>query len=344
DDTSAPRNDWHDGIKLEPDQRYLRLEFATAGVGPDVQPIQYQLDGQDPRWRDYDGVASWSDLPPGDHLLRVRGAGGVTTLGVTVLPPWWRTTWFAVVAVAAVIAALVALYAWRLSQVRRRFRLVLAERSRMAAEIHDTLLQGVAGLSLRTQAALSRVESGDAESGCRMLGEALDHADTMMTEARLAIWDRPPADLDTAGEFADKLKQAAEDVLRLHARQDESPPRLSVSVSPLPALTLESMRQLYRIAMEAVTNAARHARATRVEITLNRALDSVELAVADDGIGFQTDSVDEKKGHWGLNAMRDRAQRLGGELGAESTPGIGTTIRCVVPAQRVLRTSVGGGV
>jgi signal transduction histidine kinase len=104
------------------------------------------------------------------------------------------------------------------------------------------------------------------------------------------------------------------------------------SVAGEPATSWESKQALYRIAQEALHNAGRHARATEVRIVLSQVDSEVRLEVQDNGVGF--DSRSAFPGHFGLNTMRERATDLGGKLDIESHPGVGTTVRAIIPVSQ----------
>jgi signal transduction histidine kinase len=104
------------------------------------------------------------------------------------------------------------------------------------------------------------------------------------------------------------------------------------SLAGEPTMSWESKQALYRIAQEALHNAGRHARATRVRIVLGHDDARIQLEVSDNGVGFDTES--EHPGHFGLNTMRERANELGGSLEIESRPQAGTRVKAIIPAFR----------
>jgi signal transduction histidine kinase len=183
------------------------------------------------------------------------------------------------------------------------------ERRRLAAEIHDTIAQGLAGIITQLQAA------EDSEHVRR----ATDLARASLREARRSVQDLAPADLEH-GTLPEALKKVAEGRARF---------TVTGTVEPLHD---ELEAALLRIAQEALTNADRHAHAERVGVTLSYMDDEVTLDVRDDGRGFAVAA--RPSGGFGLTAMRERAERVAGTLEVESEPGRGTAVSARVPLIR----------
>lgn len=183
------------------------------------------------------------------------------------------------------------------------------ERRRLAAEIHDTIAQGLAGIITQLQAA------EDSEHVRR----ATDLARASLREARRSVQDLAPADLEH-GTLPEALKKATEGRARF---------TVTGTVEPLHD---ELEAALLRIAQEALANAARHAHAERVGVTLSYMDDEVTLDVRDDGRGFAVAA--RPSGGFGLTAMRERAERVAGTLEVESEPGRGTAVSARVPLIR----------
>jgi signal transduction histidine kinase len=258
-------------------------------------------------------------------------------------PPWW--TWKHTVAVVGLLVViLLGALAW-IHQLHRRVaertqalratmaRLeeetktsaTLAERNRLAAEIHDGLEQGLNGIMMQLDGVETKLmRSPDAAQ------HHLDLARKMVrfsrTEVRHSLWDwKSPA---LAGH---DLKTALTDIVAQMANGNLT--RVDVQVSgasrPLPP-AME--HHLLRIAQEALTNALKHAQARNIAVSLNYAADAVQLSVRDDGRGFVPDTVlNGLVGHLGLQNLRSRARKLGGELNVTSEPGKGATIAVRIP-------------
>jgi PAS domain S-box-containing protein len=205
-----------------------------------------------------------------------------------------------------------------------RFAAVLEERTRLARDIHDTLLQGFTGIALKLVAAISRV-TGPPDS-LRALQDLVGLAQQTLTDARRAVWDlRSPA--LAAADFPTALRAAAEDCVRgskLELEYDVGgPPR---PVDP----DVEAV--ILRVAQEAITNVVKHADAHAVRVRLSFESRRVRLSVIDDGRGFVVASdVHVYGGHWGLLGMRERASQVHGKLSLRSSPGHGTELVLQVP-------------
>jgi signal transduction histidine kinase len=230
-----------------------------------------------------------------------------------------------------VALASLALVAVSLRTARMRTRAVLfAERSRMARELHDTVLQGLAGISLQVSAIRGRLSDAPDQVG-RDLDEIDGTVTDCLNEARRVVWElREPH--DRGGDLARALVRLAR---RL---SPSSRPSCLVAIEgaarPLPRVVED---ELYRVAEEALRNALAHARAGRIVTLLQFDGDVVTLTVSDDGRGFDLDSQEaaaRSTGHFGLLGMRERAARLCAVLTVRSEPGHGTVIEAAVPIPR----------
>ena len=213
----------------------------------------------------------------------------------------------------------VLLHASRLRRVRQRFKAVLGERRRLSRELHDTLEQGLAGIALQVDSArqhlLLRPE---------VVGRCLDTALHMVTysreETRRTVNQLRSQALER-GDIAQAVREVASELT------SGAEPTVEVEVRGAPRrLSVAAEHHLFRIAQEALTNAVRHAEATRVGVLLVFTGDDVELTVSDDGRGLPSEGSLHGF-HFGLSGMRERARALGTRLEVESTPERGTTIR-----------------
>ncbi|MFL5401725.1 MAG: PAS domain-containing protein [Gemmatimonadales bacterium] len=218
-----------------------------------------------------------------------------------------------------------------------RFAAVLEERTRLARDIHDTLLQGFTGIALKLVAATSRVS--DPPESVVALRELIDLAQQTLIDARRAVWDLRAPSLEGA-DFPAALRNAAEDCIR------GTELRLEYSIGgPARAVDQEIEAVVVRVLQEAITNAVKHAMAQSVRVRLSFESRSVRLSVIDDGRGFVLDpDLRTYGGHWGLLGMRERATQVRGKLSIRSTPGHGAEIVLLVPyapAHRPAAASVG---
>jgi signal transduction histidine kinase len=211
-----------------------------------------------------------------------------------------------------------------------RFGAQLEERTRLAREIHDTLLQGFTGVSLQLLSAMGR--RSDPAVFDAALTDVLSLAQKTLADARQAVWDMRPPALE-GDDFATALETA------LDRSVAGTPLALDYVVRGVPRpLRPELETVVFRVAQEAVTNVVKHAAAHTARVTLAYEDRSVRLTVADDGSGFTVDP-DRRTyaGHWGLLGMRERASQLRGKLIVRSAPGAGTKVVLRVPSRGIAR-------
>src|SRR6185436_11086714 len=188
-----------------------------------------------------------------------------------------------------------------------QFSMVLAERTRLSREIHDTLLQSLVGLTLQIDKALRLVRTSPAKA-TDQLARMRKLAEAYIRDARTSIWDlRAPVlesvDLITAFNELGQRMVAEEGIAFSSTVVGETrdlPPKIE--------------NNLLRIGQEAIANALRHANAASIAVELQFDRDAVTLRVTDDGQGFTPDFTGDALGHYGLANMRDRAKELGGDL------------------------------
>lgn len=216
-----------------------------------------------------------------------------------------------------------ALHAQLLRQAREAG--VLDERQRIASDIHDTLAQNFAGIITQLQAAAVAADRTDEAGRRRHIHHATELAREGLEEARRSVRAIAPKALD-----ASRLPEA------LAALSAEWSERSGVHVEMTTTGTARALHPevettLLRVTQEALTNAAKHARASRAGVTLSYMDDLVSVDVRDDGIGFDPDGA-ESDGGFGIISMRERAARLSGRLEIESARGAGTAVSATIPA------------
>jgi signal transduction histidine kinase len=201
------------------------------------------------------------------------------------------------------------------------------ERRALHAELHDQVGANLFALRLELDVAASLLSRNDVSSAERHVGGARVVAGETIAMARdLMAGLRPPA-LDDFGLVAALRTLAESQSSRLNLQIDVA----GDDVTPRPGRLVES--SLFRIAQEAVINAARHACATRVAVAFGERDGRVILTVMDDGVGFDLDAPGIDPDHWGLKSMRERARAIGGMLHVESAPGAGTRVTAEVPLE-----------
>jgi len=251
-----------------------------------------------------------------------------------VVPAWYEAGWFrGLVVLAAIAVGPVVVFQVLQRRARRReaalharFDATLDERTRIARELHDTLLQGFGGITLQLHVVAHTLTGAPAKAAER-LGRILSLADNTLVEARQMIWDLRTPELeyqDLSEALASAARNAIVDApieLRFSVRGEER------RLAPLVESTA------LRVGREAATNAARHARPNLIEIELAYGERLLDLRVHDDGSGLPLDSGGEHRpnGHWGIAGMRERATRAGGAFDISSRAGGGTTVSLQLP-------------
>jgi signal transduction histidine kinase len=202
-----------------------------------------------------------------------------------------------------------------------RGKAALEERQRLARELHDSVSQALYGIALGAKTARTLVKRNP-DQAADPLDYVLSLAEAGLAEMRALIFELRPESLETEGLVAALEKQAA----ALRARHEIA---VETSLCDEPEASLEVKEAVYRIAQEALHNTVKHARAGHVQVRMTCASELITLEVSDDGVGF--DPEEDFPGHLGLRSMRERAQRLGGKIELESSPGKGTRIRVRIP-------------
>ncbi|HEX4809966.1 MAG TPA: two-component regulator propeller domain-containing protein [Bryobacteraceae bacterium] len=319
---------------------HSRVSFEYAGlsfIAPQKVRFRYQLQGFDREWIDAGTrrVAFYTNLPPRQYSFRVMASNNdgfwstsAATLVFRVEPHIYQTYWF--YALVALCMALLgwAAYRWRVRHVEERFSAVLQERNRIAREIHDTLAQGFAGVSVQLEL-VSRLMVVSGESAREHLDEARMLVRNSLAEARRAIWDLRSQSTESQ-DFAARVSQMAARVTRA-AAGNRAEVKLAVRGTYRP-LTPKVEEELLKIAQEAVTNAVRHADAGHIDIELAFDTKNIHMTIADDGRGFVESGNDaDLEGHYGLRGMRERAAEIDAQFRVDTGAGKGTRISVETP-------------
>jgi signal transduction histidine kinase/ligand-binding sensor domain-containing protein len=349
-------SDVHGHQRLPPLTRDLEIDYtALSLVAPEKVFFRVKLEGRDPDWKDMgtERKAFYNDLPPRNYRFRVKACNnsGVwneagASFDFSIDPAYYQTAWFKASCVAAFLGSFWALYRYRLHQIAREFNARLeervAERTRIARELHDTLLQSFQGLMLRFQVAHDELPGRPAEAR-RTLEKALDQAAQAITEGRDAVQGLRSSTVETndlaraIGALGEELAGDGSNSNRVESFVDvEGTPR---DVHPV------LRDEIYRIAGEALRNAFRHAQARRIEVSIWYGERQFRLRVRDDGKGIDPEVLDEqgRAGHWGLAGMRERAELIGGQLEIWSQQESGTQVELSIPASLAYGTSPARG-
>jgi ligand-binding sensor domain-containing protein/signal transduction histidine kinase len=324
----------HQDAKLPSDTN--RLEFHYVGLSfraPENIKYKYKLEGFDKDWVEAENrrVAYYTSIPPGNYRFQVIASNndGVWNLSGASIdfelkPRIYQAYWFYALCLMAIGLAGWGLYRLRVKHLEAKFEAVLAERNRMAREIHDTLAQGFAGISVQLEV-VAKMMFAMPESAKEHLDQARILVRNSLAEARRSVWALRSSALED-GSLVDALSNIA--------RQLSSETTVQLEVSGTPRkLSYETENHLLRIGQEAVTNAIKHAQASRVNIKLNYNQHFVMLTIQDDGCGFDVQASKEagKRGHFGLVNMQERVAHLKGSLAVNSSLGHGTEIIVQAP-------------
>jgi signal transduction histidine kinase/ligand-binding sensor domain-containing protein len=333
-----------DRVALPALTRHLRIEYTALSLSiPERVRFRYRLDGWDTDWHEAgdERMASYTQLPPGRYVFRVRACNndGVwndsgATLAFIVAPAWFQTVWFGVFVIASIATALWLLYRHRMRQMAAaltaRFDERLAERTRIARELHDTLLQTVQASKIVADEALGH--DGNAEYVQNALRQVSEWLTRAVQEGRAAL-NSLRTSMAQANDLADALQRAIDSCVK----PDSMTIALTVS-GPRRDLHPIARDEIYRIAAEAIHNACLHSSASRVDVSLTYGHDLM-LRVADNGVGVDPAiTTHGKPGHFGLQGMRERAARLNARLTIVSSLRTSTEITLTVPGTVVFTT------
>ena len=333
-------------LTLAHDQNNLSFEFAALSyVRPGTNRYRYRLEGLETGWRNVDAsrrIASYTILPPGNYVFRVQGATSKgpwsqpgATIAITIEPPWWATWWFRGGATATVLMLAAFGYLYRVRSIRREFEVRLeervGERTRIARELHDSLLQGFQGLLYRLQALRNTVPASSREL-VTALDAALEKGDQTIIQAREAVQDLRASGIE-AGDLEAALTALREEFVQ---QNDPNRPAYRVVVEGKPRALSPLVRDdIYQVAREAFRNAYRHAKARQIEAEVDYGEAVFTLRIRDDGVGIEPEvfARGRRSGHFGLQGMRERSERAGARLNVWSERNAGTEIEVTIPAR-----------
>ncbi len=328
-----------DGLRLPAGTSQLQIDYVALSLArPERNRYRYRLSGVDDGWQDAGSStrAYYTNLAPGNYRFEVEAANedGIwstapASRSFRIAPTFIQTVWFKLLCTAAVLALLVLAVRIRSGQLAALFRARLQERNgereRIARDLHDTLLQGSQGLILRLHAISQSPQTPEPVRS--QLESAMQLAERNLAEGRERV------NALREGPFAGRdLASALADVHAEYAGHGTNPLRLTVEGTP-PPLQADAAEEVFLIGREAIRNALRHANASAIEVELSYGTRCFLLHVRDDGVGIADENAGH--GHWGLQGMRERAQRLGAELQLWTRPGLGTEVALAVPARRL---------
>lgn len=326
------------GLVLPKGTTQLQIDYSALSLAmPERVRFRYRLDGVDAGWQDAGTrrTAFYTNLDRGPHRFHVTASNedGLwnekgTSIEFSIAPTVTQTLWFRFACFLSGFCFLWLLYLLRLRQmserIRVRFEARQAERERIARELHDTLLQGFQGVILRLQAVLLQSREPDVRVA---MEEALERADAVLIEGRDRV--RQVREGRQSEELGEAVAGVGNELIRgsgMRFRLIEQGVRRHIC----PIVRDE----LYAICREALFNTVLHAGAQSVEVEIGYGTHSLRIIVRDDGRGIAPEILasGRRPGHFGLQGMRERSDRLGAVIEFRSRVGVGTEIMVRVPA------------
>ena len=328
-----------EGLQLAKGTSSLQIDYTALSLAVSERVrFRYRLDGVDDNWID-PGTrrqAFYTNLGPGHHVFRVIAANndGVwnregATLAFDIPPTFLQSRWFLALCTGGVGLVLWVAYRIRVRQLtgkmRERLEQRLAERERIARDLHDTLLQGFQGLILRFQSVANEIPRNLRAHG--LLGEALDSADKVLSDGRDSVRQLRTVDsTDIAQAMSDTANRMSATYPAEFAMVVEGTPR---QLHPI------VRGEITRIGEEAIINAFQHGEASLVEVALSYGANDLTLGIRDNGVGIDAAFLDNggRQGHFGLVGMQERATQIDAGFSVASRPGAGTEINLTVPGR-----------
>jgi len=318
--------------------RRVVIDYTGLNLSaPDRVRFQYRLDGFDRAWTEStaERQAIYTNLPPGPYRFAVRASnddglwnGPEAAIAFRIDPALWQTWWFQLLCALTALHLALLLYRSRMKQITRqlnaRFNERLAERTRIAHELHDTLLQGFLSASMQLHIATGNVPENSIAKP--QLNHILELMARVSKEGRNALRG---------------LRSSATELPSLETALSSIPGELSIPQETKYRMVVDGKArplhpvihdEIYSIGREALVNAVRHSKASSIEVELEYRAAKFLMVVRDDGCGIDADVLKAgKDGHWGLPGMRERAEEIGAELRLFSRPGAGTEVALAVP-------------
>jgi signal transduction histidine kinase/ligand-binding sensor domain-containing protein len=333
----------------------VQIGYAAVSLSdPEAIHFRYKLEETDPHWHEVDAgtAVTYRNLAPGVYHFCVDAtdtngvwSDKVATAEFTILPAFYQTGWFIALCAVSSMALLYVLYMLRERQLVRQFEVRMeeriGERTRIARELHDTLLQSFHAVLLKLQAGVYMIRNRPDEAE-KAFDAVIEQAEQAVNEGRDAVQglrsstvvtnDLPP----TIRAFGAQL---------VATQGDSNSPDFRVEVEGTPRHLPPIVRdEVYRIASEAVRNAFQHAMAKRIDVEIRYDRRQLRLCVRDDGKGMDPNVLESggRAGHYGLPGLQERAKLVSGTLIVRSDPGSGTTIELTIPASIVYASSASG--
>jgi ligand-binding sensor domain-containing protein/signal transduction histidine kinase len=317
-----------------------RITFSYAGLSlaiPERVRFRYRLDGFDKDWSKPVATreANYTNLAPGPYRFRVIASNSdglwnaeESTIQFEILPVFWQTWWFRLSVVMVIGLSTLGFYRLRMhrltKQLNVRFEERLAERIRIAQDLHDTLLQGFLSISMQLHVAADQLPADSPTKPLmsrilELMRQVIDEGRTALKGLRSATGDAQNIAESFSGipqEFAPEKRIDFQVIIEGYSR-------------PLRPVIRD---EVYRIGREALVNAFRHSKAKRIEVIIEYSAKQLRILVRDNGCGIDPQVLDSgREGHWGLSGMRERAEEIGARLRLLSGAGNGTEVELSIP-------------
>jgi signal transduction histidine kinase len=333
----APRDD----LRLPPLTRDIEIDYtALSFVVPQKVRFRYKLEGHDADWQD-PGTrrqAFYGDLGPGHYRFRIIASNNDglwnetgATFAFSVAPAYYQTAWFQAITACALLLAGWGAHRVRLWQIARRLRAQfetrVADRARIAEELHDTLIQDLAALSLQAEVMDDQL-AHEPDAARHTLQTLRARMQRVVSDGRRGMTELH-AGVAGSDDLADALSRAAQEL------RGPNGPSFHIVVEGQPR-SLHPLvgDEVYRIAREAMANAFRHAAAHRIDVEVSFTSDELRVRIQDDGRGISDEVVQAgRPGHFGLHGMRQRAKNIGATLKVWSRIDVGTEVAVIVPGR-----------
>jgi signal transduction histidine kinase len=326
---------------------HQRITFNYSGLSfsvPERVRFRYRLDSFDSEWSQPVAVreVAYTNLGPGSYRFRVMASnsdglwnGVESSIPFQIEPIFWQTWWFRLSCIIVSGLIILFLYRYRLhmlsEQLNVRFEERLAERTRIAQDLHDTLLQGFLSASMQLSVANDQLPSEWPAK--RLVGRVLELMAQVLDEGRRAV-----SGLRAGGGSTVDLEQAFTRIPQEIGIEQTVDFRVIVDGKPQPLHPI-IRDEVYRIGREALVNAFRHSSAKSIEIELEYVAKQLRIIVRDDGCGIDEKVLESgRDGHWGLSGMRGRADEIGAQLNLWSRVGSGTEVELSIPGHIAFQT------
>ncbi|MDF1697250.1 MAG: triple tyrosine motif-containing protein, partial [Saprospiraceae bacterium] len=309
--------------------KMFSFEFSTLDLtDPEKNEYRYQLSGFDKNWIHLGkkNEATFTNLAPGQYKLNVQGKNykGIWSpinqnIRIHVLTPWWLSYWFRAFVVLLMLAAIWALYTYRQKQKEK----IQGLRNRISKDLHDEIGSTLSSISLYSTVVQHKIK--DPQNEIKSILQKINESSTSVMESiNDIVWAISSSD-ETFRDIINRLRSFTSDLISIDrvVEYEVEPKLLDRSVNMI------VKRNIYMIIKEAINNANKYSQASRIQVTIKEVMDSIELCIIDNGVGFELSESESKTslGGNGLRNMESRISEIGGKLSIHTSPGNGTSIR-----------------